>query len=82
MRGCTLRGTTRVGTRFAPLSGMQTVEPSRWDDWVLAGLLLLISMPRLVIALLYDRPVGVEGTLSILFVVLALAILIRRNRQR
>lgn len=61
---------------------MRTLEPSRWDDRVLAALMLLISMPRAVLAFLHDRPVGVEGTLSIVFVVLALAILIRRNRHR
>jgi len=58
---------------------MRTIEPSRWDDYVLAGLLLLVAVPRLVVALLHDRPLGVEGTLSMLFVVLALAIIIRRR---
>jgi hypothetical protein len=59
---------------------MRTIEPSSWDDYVLAGLLLLVALPRLVIALLYDHPLGVEGTLSMLFVVLALAMVIRRWR--
>lgn len=58
---------------------MRTIEPSSWDDYVLAGLLLLVAVPRLVLALLHDRPLGVEGTLSMLFVVLALAIVIRRR---
>ena len=59
---------------------MRTIEPARWDDYVLAGLLLLIALPRCILAILYDRPFGVEGTLSMLFVVLALAIVIRRWR--
>jgi hypothetical protein len=59
---------------------MRTIEPSRWDDYVLAGLLLLVAVPRLVLALLRDHPLGVEGTLSMLFVVLALAIVVRRRR--
>jgi hypothetical protein len=59
---------------------MRTIEPSRWDDYMLAGLLLLVAVPRLVLALLHDRPLGVEGTLSMLFVVLALAIVVRRRR--
>jgi hypothetical protein len=59
---------------------MRTVEPVRWDDYVLAGLLLLVAIPRLVIAIAYDRPLGVEGTLSMLFVALALGIVIRRRR--
>lgn len=59
---------------------MRTIDPSRWDDYVLAALLLLIAVPRVVLAVLYDRPLGVEGTLSMLFVVLALAIIVRRQR--
>jgi hypothetical protein len=59
---------------------MRTIEPSRWDDYVLAGLLLLVAVPRLVLAFRYDHPLGVEGTLSMLFVVLALAIVIHRRR--
>ncbi|MBC7976082.1 MAG: hypothetical protein H7138_14005 [Myxococcales bacterium] len=60
-----------------------TVEPTRWDDYVLAGLLLVISVPRAVLALLSDRPLGAESTLSIMFVLLAVAMLARlRCRQR
>jgi hypothetical protein len=59
---------------------MRIIDPSRWDDYVLAGLLLLVALPRLVLAILYDHPLGVEGTLSMLFVVLGLAIVIRRQR--
>jgi hypothetical protein len=59
---------------------MATIEPSRWDDYVLAFLLLLIALPRCVLALLYDRPLGVEGTFSMLFIVLALTIVIQRRR--
>jgi hypothetical protein len=60
---------------------MRTIEPARWDDYALAVLLLLIAAPRLVLAILYDRPLGVEGALSILLVVLALAILVWRHRR-
>lgn len=58
---------------------MRTIEPSRWDDYVLAGLLLLVAVPRLVLAIMHDHPLGVEGTLSMVFVVLALAIVIGRR---
>jgi hypothetical protein len=60
---------------------MRVIEPSRRDDLILAGLLLLISVPRAVFALFYDRPVGPEGALSMVCVVLALLILIRRNTR-
>jgi hypothetical protein len=43
--------------------------------------LLIIGMPRAVLAALYDRPLGVEGTLSLICVALALLILIRRYRS-
>jgi|GEM_PF-5684938 len=52
-----------------------SIEPARWDDYVLAALLLLISVPRVVIALLSEQPLGVGGTLSMLLVVLALLLL-------
>jgi hypothetical protein len=58
---------------------MREIEPGRWDDYALAILLLLIATPRLILAILYDRPLGVEGTFSILFVVLALALVLRRH---
>lgn len=60
---------------------MRSIEYSRWDDYVLAVLLLLIGAPRVVLAILYDRPLGAEGTVSMLFVVLALALVFRRWRQ-
>ena len=60
---------------------MRTVEPARWDDYVLAGLLLLVAIPRLILAATHDHPLGVEGTMSIAFVMLALAIVIRRRRR-
>jgi hypothetical protein len=56
--------------RFATNEGMRTIEPTRWDDYALAFLLLLIGLPRVILAALYDRPLGVEGTLSIICVVL------------
>jgi hypothetical protein len=40
------------------------------DDYLLAILLLVIGVPRVILAALYDRPLGVEGTLSIICVVL------------
>jgi hypothetical protein len=58
---------------------MRAIEASRWDDVVLAVLLLAIGLPRVVIAFLYDRPVGAEGALAMGCVGLALLILIRRN---
>jgi len=60
---------------------MRTIEPTRWDDYMLAGLLLLVAVPRFVLALLYERPLGVEGTLSMVLVGLALAMVIRRRRR-
>jgi hypothetical protein len=58
---------------------MRTLEPSRGDDYVLATLLLLVALPRLVLALLHDRPLGVEGTCSMIFVATGLAILVWRR---
>jgi len=66
--------------RFAISEGMRPIEPARWDDYVLAVLLLLVGVPRVVLAALYDRPLGVEGTLSIICVALALLVLLRRRR--
>ena len=59
---------------------MREVEPARWDDDVLAALLLLIGVPRVILAVFYDRPFGVEGTLSIICVCLALGIVCARRR--
>lgn len=59
---------------------MRPVEPPRWDDLVLAVLLLIIGVPRVILAAFYDRPLGVEGTLSIASVVLALLIILARRR--
>jgi len=69
------------GTPVAVGWGMRAIEPARWDDIVLAALMLVIGVPRVVLAVLYDRPLGVEGTLSIACVGLALFILIRRWRS-
>jgi hypothetical protein len=60
-------------------AGRMTTDPARWDDYVLAALLLLISVPRVVLALLYERPLGVEGTISSLLVLFALTIVFRRR---
>lgn len=58
---------------------MRPMDPARWDDYVLAALLLLISVPRVVLALRYDHPLGVEGTISMVLVVGALAIVLPRR---
>jgi len=59
---------------------MRVSEPARWDDYVLAIVLFLIAIPRLAIAIWHDRPLGVEGTVSIAMVVLALLIIAFRRR--
>jgi hypothetical protein len=59
---------------------VRATEPARWDDQVLAVLLLMIGVPRMILAVYYDRPLGVEGTLAIAAVVLGLAILAFRRR--
>jgi hypothetical protein len=61
---------------------MRRMENERWDDVVLAALLLLIGIPRVVLAAFYDRPFGVEDTLSIVCVVLGLVLLVARRRPR
>ncbi|HEU0035180.1 MAG TPA: hypothetical protein VFQ53_31360 [Kofleriaceae bacterium] len=58
---------------------MRRLDPARWDDVVLAVLLLVIGVPRVVLAVFYDRSVGVEGVLSMIGVALALLILLYRN---
>lgn len=58
---------------------MKPFEPSRWDDYVLAGLLLVIGVPRAILALLHERPLGVEGTLSLLCVAAALLVVFARR---
>ena len=68
----------RFGTPLAPV-GRMTTEPARWDDYVLAALLLLIAVPRVVLALLYEHPLGVEGSISMVLVVLALVMVFRRR---
>jgi hypothetical protein len=60
---------------------MSTLDPARWDDYILAALLLLVALPRCILAVIYERPLGVEGTLSILFVGIALALVIGRRRS-
>ena len=57
-----------------------TIEPARWDDYVLAALLLVISVPRAVIAVVSERPLGVGGTLSMFLVLLALLMVFHRRR--
>jgi hypothetical protein len=61
---------------------MRALEASRWDDIVLAALLLVIGVPRMLLAFLYDHPIGAEGALAMVSVGLALFILIRRNWSR
>jgi len=77
-----VRLTNALGsTAFAERPGVRAVEPTRWDDIALAGLLLLIGVPRVIVAAFADRPLGVEGTLSIACVVLALLVLVARRRR-
>jgi len=64
---------------FAPNGCMHPIEPTRWDDLALAVLLLLIGVPRMVLAFIYDRPIEAEGALSLGCVMVALFILLRRN---
>lgn len=71
----------RVGMDVACPTTMRPVEPARWDDYVLAGLLLLISVPRLVLAVSYDHPLGVEDTMSMIMAALALLVVIPRRRR-
>jgi hypothetical protein len=59
---------------------MRVIDPARWDDYVLAIVLFLIAVPRVVIAIWHDRPLGVEGTISIGLVLLALLIIAFRRR--
>jgi hypothetical protein len=56
-------------------------DAARIDDFVLAALLLVIGLPRAILAGVYDRPLGVEGTLSLVCVGLGLAVLFRRIRN-
>jgi hypothetical protein len=60
---------------------MKPVADARWDDFALAMLLLITSVPRAVLAVFYDRPLGVEGTLSLVAVACALLLLISRRRS-
>jgi len=59
---------------------MSTDDSVRRDDLALAILLLLIGVPRVILAAFFDRPLGAEGTLSIVCVALALMILFQRRR--
>lgn len=59
---------------------MASMEPGRWDDYVLAGLLLVIGVPRAILALCLDHPLGVEGSLSLVCAGLGLVLLAGRRR--
>lgn len=58
------------------------MAPERWEDVVLGVLLLIIGVPRAVIGVTSDRPLGTEGTLSLVCVALALALLVHRSQRR
>jgi hypothetical protein len=58
---------------------MSANDHPRWDDYVLAGLLLIIGLPRAILALLYDHPLGVEGTLSLICVAAGLLLIVGRR---
>jgi hypothetical protein len=66
---------------FAPSGDMRRIEPTRWDDLALAVLLLIIGVPRALLALMEHRPVDAEGATSMICVLLALAILVHRNSR-
>ena len=74
---CVRSGCT--GTTFATHERVRTIDSIRYDDVVLSVLLLIIGVPRAVAAVVEDRPIGVEGTLSIVCVLFGLAILVHRN---
>jgi hypothetical protein len=59
---------------------VRPVDPLRWDDYALAVLLLLVAVPRLVLALASGQPLGAEGTLSMVFIALALLVVFSRRR--
>jgi len=61
--------------------GVRPLEPEVWDDLVLAGLLMVIGVPRAILAVIYEHPTGAEGTLSLLCVALGLLVLLRRNAR-
>ena len=67
------------GTPFATREGVRKIESIRYDDVVLSVLLLIIGAPRAIAAVAEDRPIGVEGTLSLVCVLFGLAILAHRN---
>jgi len=62
-------------------ASMKPIIEPRWDDIALAVLLLLIGVPRALLAVFYDRPLGAEGTLAIVCVVLALLVVIVGRRR-
>jgi len=59
---------------------MTTTDPARWDDYILAVVMLLVGLPRCIVALIHDRPLGVEGTLAMLLVGFALMLIIGPRR--
>ncbi len=62
-------------------ASMKPIIEARWDDIALAVLLLLIGVPRALLAAFYDRPLGPEGTLAIVCVVLALLVVVVGRRR-
>lgn len=58
---------------------MASMQPPHWDDYVLAGLLLVIGVPRAIFAVFYDHPLGVEGTLSLICVGMGLLLVLGRR---
>lgn len=67
---------------FATGAVMHAIEPARRDDLILAVLMLIIGVPRAIDALVAERPIGPEGSISLACVILALVILIGRNTPR
>lgn len=61
---------------------MRRRVPMPWDDAALVVLLLLIGVPRVVLAIVAERPIGAEGAASMMCVAFALSIVLSRIAGR
>ena len=61
---------------------MRPVEAARWEDLALAVLLLATSVPRVLLAVMYERPIGAEGALAMVAAALGVLILLYRHARR
>jgi hypothetical protein len=55
---------------------------ARWDDIVLAVLMLVLAAPRVVLALAHHEAFGAETTVAAIFTALGLLLLATANRVR